>query len=401
MPKIVKGSEFQHQWPSTPNVISESSVEDICDLLKENSIVSVTEKLDGCNVSISTQGYIASRRQIICEDIWKTDLNKLKLQGVSLSHLKQVWFKLKEAQEDVKTELELPSFELLLYGELILKGTATSIADRYLYKSRGIRLGRLYAFGLAFNFDQELTDQEKKIFKEKTIELVGNFDIATRSPSKFFIVPFNSKLKQFLQDRLIKTVPHLCDDQVKTVLASKKFSDDLIQKRLEGLILTTADRIFKWKPKVFGIKGTQLTAIPLLQSKDIDGQLSGVLSSLRDFCTKFSSVERKIELSPHLFSQLVKSAMTKYPSLQDSLDSLGTDWRSGVADVNSTYNELIKNEILKDLVELGFKIDSDIAKNIEGRLKSFINSRIKEFIATKIEEEIKNQFDDSWCLLSN
>jgi hypothetical protein len=102
-----------------------------------------------------------------------------------------------------------------------------------------------------------------------------------------------------------------------------------------------------------------------------------------------------------LFSQLVRSASTKYPSLLDSLYSLGADWRSGVAEINLNYGELIRSEILKDLVELGFKIDSDIVKNVEGRLKSFIDFRIKSFITSKIEEEIKSQFDDSWCFLSD
>jgi hypothetical protein len=400
MPKITKGSEFQHQWPSIPNVISESSITDICDLLEKDSIVSVTEKLDGCNVSISSQGYVATRRQIICEDISKTDLNKLKLQGVSLAHLKQILFKLKEAQEDIKTKLELSDFELLIYGELILKGTATSTVDCYSYKTRGIRTGRLHAFGLGFNFNQDLTECEKKTFKEKASELVGRFDIETRSPSKFFIVPFNSRLCQFFQDRLFRTVPYLCDNSIKTVLSDKKLSDELIQKRYEGLCLSVYDRMFKWKPKQLGGKSSHLSVFPILRLKD-NGHMTGVLKSLEDFYSKTSLTERKTELNSHLFSQLVRSASTKYPSLLDSLYSLGADWRSGVAEINLNYGELIRSEILKDLVELGFKIDSDIVKNVEGRLKSFIDFRIKSFITSKIEEEIKSQFDDSWCFLSD
>lgn len=117
------GSEFRLQWPQIPGVLSVATTELIQDLLVRNPTVTVTEKLDGSNLSLSSEGWVASRRRIILENPTQAVLNKTKFCGVALSSLGEVLTKLKNLSEDVKVYFDGQDLEVLLYGEWIQKVT--------------------------------------------------------------------------------------------------------------------------------------------------------------------------------------------------------------------------------------------------------------------------------------
>ena len=117
------GSEFQLQWPQIPGVLSVASTDLVRDLLVKNPTVTVTEKLDGSNLCLSSEDWVASRRRIILEGPSEAVLNKTKFCGVALSSLSDVLPKLKSLSEDVKVYFDDQDLEVLLYGEWIQKVT--------------------------------------------------------------------------------------------------------------------------------------------------------------------------------------------------------------------------------------------------------------------------------------
>jgi hypothetical protein len=59
------GSEFLLQWPQIPGVLSVATTSLVQELLVRNPTVTVTEKLDGSNLCLSSADWIASRRRVI------------------------------------------------------------------------------------------------------------------------------------------------------------------------------------------------------------------------------------------------------------------------------------------------------------------------------------------------
>ena len=59
------GAAHPFSWPKINGFHTSSSAEEMVHHLKANKVWNVTEKLDGSNVCISTQGWISSKKQII------------------------------------------------------------------------------------------------------------------------------------------------------------------------------------------------------------------------------------------------------------------------------------------------------------------------------------------------
>ena len=68
-------------------------------MLRDNPISVVSEKLDGSNLSVASNGIIASRRQILLVDPKPEDLNRTKFCGEPLSSLKSVLDSAKNMQK--------------------------------------------------------------------------------------------------------------------------------------------------------------------------------------------------------------------------------------------------------------------------------------------------------------
>jgi hypothetical protein len=121
------GSEFQLQWPQIQGVLSISSTEEILNLLEENPVTTVTEKLDGSNLCLSSAQWVASRRRVILDRPTEEELTKHKFCGVALTTLAQVLPKVSKLAEDMKKYFPNREFEVLLYGEWIQKVFITKI----------------------------------------------------------------------------------------------------------------------------------------------------------------------------------------------------------------------------------------------------------------------------------
>ena len=60
--QVEPGDDFKYQWPQINSVYIAKNL--MVDLLTENPIALVSEKLDGSNLSVSSNGVVASRRKI-------------------------------------------------------------------------------------------------------------------------------------------------------------------------------------------------------------------------------------------------------------------------------------------------------------------------------------------------
>ena len=128
---MIKGARLKYQWPSTPNVVSILSTDQIKETLNKNPIVSVSEKLDGSNICISSNGWIASRRVILVNNFFEDDLSTVKLVGSSLSSLKQFEENIRAIHGELQRCIKIQDFQTLLYGEWLQHRTAVSFEDRY------------------------------------------------------------------------------------------------------------------------------------------------------------------------------------------------------------------------------------------------------------------------------
>ncbi len=115
------GAELKFQWPQILGVLSVTSVDQVQTLLKTNPMATVTEKLDGSNLCVSSENWVASRRRVILDNPTEEELKKYKFCGESLSSLSLVFPKLNVLAEEVRKHFPGLELEVLLYGEWIQK----------------------------------------------------------------------------------------------------------------------------------------------------------------------------------------------------------------------------------------------------------------------------------------
>jgi len=146
--------KFLYPWPKTQAIISGESFLLLKQLLEKNPLCLVSEKLDGCNFCVSSDGYTASRHNIVAHK--PDDLSLQSFNKTSLENLKHVYAK--GLNETIAAILRLPkeNCETLIYGEFMLKGTAQTPYDIFNYREREIRTGEFYAFGIGFVYHQPI-----------------------------------------------------------------------------------------------------------------------------------------------------------------------------------------------------------------------------------------------------
>lgn len=401
------GSELQLQWPQTPGVLSVHSVNLIQDLLFKNPMMTVTEKLDGSNLCLSSAGWVASRRRIILENPNQAELDNTKFCGVALSSIGDVQIKLKNIAEEVKTHFDDKELEVLLYGEWIQKGTATSQSDRFKYADRGFQIGHLYSFGLGIYFnkmcDGPLLNQIVNVLSVK----LGWNVILKQKPVQFFILGINKQLETFLRSKDLKCVPLLGENNFRDVLSSQSFTKHLLQRDFEGFILTSDDVIIKWKTFEENERTSQNNALAMLKNRLTAPNDHDVLANLEKVCFS-SKPEEKQNLGPRrrptkaLYKQLFNSASSKFPTLSDVFDNEQSmaafcPQQSAAAPdklliLALNYESTIYNEMAKDFVDAGYKLDGDYEKELRSNLRAKIKSEANKILKSKLDFDIQKHF---------
>lgn len=231
-----------YSWPKTVGFFSSNQSELIKKHVEENEKWYVSEKLDGCNVSLSTNGWIASRNKIIAN----RESGPKMYQGLPLTEVQKMFDPLDNLYDHLITLLSpISNFELVLYGEFIPKGTATSKFDIYNYVERGYEQGLLYAFGIGLVFDVVNTDIEKKVknlFKQAFLH-GAPFD-------KFvYIVPIDWFLTKLFYKYDIDCVKITSVEKLQNLFTKPWYINLLLKRQIEGFILTNVNgkRLLKFK----------------------------------------------------------------------------------------------------------------------------------------------------------
>ena len=97
-------------------------------------------------------------------------------------------------QEIFHTKLD---FNVLIFGEWIQKGTASSTNDKFKYQDRKIEYGKLYGFGVCLTFPEGLDDFNLTKFQNALAQ--KGFSVAVEkeknSTGNYLVVMLNAELK--------------------------------------------------------------------------------------------------------------------------------------------------------------------------------------------------------------
>jgi hypothetical protein len=380
-----RGSELKAQWPETTNVLSILTTEQLSYYLKLNPEVSVSEKLDGSNFLLSSDGWVASRRIIIVEDLRNDDLSKLKFNKSNISSLRGLSEKLDSVHNEMVKCLERANFETFVYGEWLQHRTANTQQDRFKYKKREFKDKNFYAFGLAIYFREEITKQEMDK-AESQLEMQFKWNsIKTQEPLKFIIINFDKNLQIFLQGKGFDCVPWLLKDSLANVLRNKDLSSKLLKRNVEGFVLTGKDLLLKWKFIERGDKSSQIEALTRLREASKGELIDAVIDSLETVCLHSEATDNSGEPrkrpDKQLYSRLFKSSETKFPKIENLCQKETP--KEDILAHGEDFKRKFKKEIKEDIVKLGYQLIDEYEEEIDSFVDSIFEKRISNCIKKK------------------
>jgi len=272
---------FIYQWSKTPGFFTKNK-ESIIDLhLQINDAWYVSEKLDGSNMAISTDGYIASRHKIIA-----TRDNCNTFQGLPLNHVVPLLDAVEMLQDHLETAFfSKYNFKLILYGEFMPKGSATSKFDIYNYADRGYDQGKFYAFGIGLVF----TENTKKV--EQDVERIFKqaFLHTSTKQEPFYLVPIDWFLTALFYKFNIDCVRLHSVQSLQNVFARTDLIKPLFERHVEGYILTSLNGKGMLKLKTPPPR-SELADAHMKNLADIHGPTLTVLTKLYESGDKFINV---------------------------------------------------------------------------------------------------------------
>ena len=124
------GSLLTKQWPEIRHVFQSGHLDDY---IRNNVLCVVAEKLDGSNLSVSSRGVVASRRTVLLNNPDQQQLEKYKFSGVNLGGIRKVMEKSAKLQKIMQEFFPFLEVEVLIFGELVQRGTASSKEDKFGY----------------------------------------------------------------------------------------------------------------------------------------------------------------------------------------------------------------------------------------------------------------------------
>ena len=176
---------FQYRWHDPPTFPSVKLTDSVGKSILQKEKWSVTEKIDGAAICVSSDSWIASKRRVVLRYISHPCIALASeecrdgfpaLSGASLSrpfHLckKAVLLASKLNRDCPGLELDVRQHyedlfdgekdQILLYGTLVLSGTSTSPVDLYDYKRRFSGRGQMVVEGVGLIFASEKNVNDK------------------------------------------------------------------------------------------------------------------------------------------------------------------------------------------------------------------------------------------------
>ena len=231
------GSDHPFPFPKMKGFLSVAKTEETVKQLQDNAVWNLSEKLDGCNVCVSTQGWFASRNKIVA-DCLDANLPESKLNLAKLKNVPLVYKQALRMKQVLTKFFQHIAFEVMIYGELVLPGTSTTSFDVYNYSGRNIFPGQIYAFALGL------------VLPENTpIPFFFRHGFYEKGIQNYYIVPMNSYLAEMFRSLDICHIPPVASNRLAELLLNKQHNDILLNRKKEGFVLTgnNGQGYIKWK----------------------------------------------------------------------------------------------------------------------------------------------------------
>jgi len=230
------GAPHPFSWPKINGFHTRTSAEEMVNHLKANKTWNVSEKLDGCNMCLSTQGWMSSRNQIIST----RDTPKTVFQGVQLKNISSLFSKLDTFKDLLqKNFFKGKEFEVLLYGELILQGTGMTKYDLYHYRERKLLPGEIYCFAIGLLLPE---GTDLPLVFENGFPHQGQHQLC-------HIIPMSFYLSKLLQSTHIDHIPLLFSGALSDLVENEYLIEKIFHRKVEGFVLSGAkgEGFIKWK----------------------------------------------------------------------------------------------------------------------------------------------------------
>ena len=359
------------QWPETACILD--AAECLNTLLEGDEDAFVTEKLDGSNLSLHSDMTIASRRTVLATDATPSDLQRLKFAGLSLQNLQQPMAQVSKMEKRFGQLFPFLDPIVMVYGEFIRKGTATSKEDRFGYSERGYLPGHFYAFGIGLRFQQQLDEQDmskvKKVLEDK--EGLSVITMGSDNSQRYCVAILNDAIANIFADYSIKSIPY---DRMKLSEVFPSYQESLSAKdSVEGVVISVPStaNLFKWKgheesfsperTKRLEALGDTLGAWPRVSQCLLEVAELGLCEQRRERREKI--LQKKLE-------KALSSAKSKYPSISDELDSSQRPLEEVVENLRQRLSEEMVEDAGND-EEFLKAIPDFVAKNVKAQSKKF------------------------------
>ena len=277
----------------------------------------MSEKLDGSNFSVTSRGVIASRRKVVFVRPNADTLSNFTFIGASLAKLDGVV----EKVEALKEKFEILSGEngaveeCLVYGELVTKtgGERVGNGERYSYKQRGINVGDYVIFGVGLKV-AESVDQKKvtSVLKGHKMQVFAN-----SFQARMVHISMNNHLKKLLQSCGLEQVVEMEAVAFKDLVA--RYKERLVRGEVEGVVITTEDKVMKWKSSTEEVKKYEAEVLSLKYKID-----SELFEALQEIGEESSKRQADKSLAKNMLEVAYESALTKIRTLEEHIDDGGT-----------------------------------------------------------------------------
>ena len=372
------GAPHPFRWPRTLGFHSTNARDILVKHLKENKVYNITEKLDGCNVCVSSDGYIASRNYVIASKRYSRNLDSFQWQGIPMHDgvlMMEKALKLKSLL--AKLIFRGIEFEVLLYGELMKKGSGSCKEDIYNYEKQNIHPGKIYIFGMG-------------LVLPKNTKLPFIFDHGFQvegSCPTLHIIPLNFYLTRLLSRVNIDHVPLLATGPLCDLLCDERFNDMLLNRKVEGYVLsgTEGQHYIKWK---YNQEPDALLSIHLEQMMQEckDTHSENAVAHLQELCDKANTYITKMD------DTYYKSFVQMYIEDNDVGNGYGTEFlkevKKGVLLGTLGLNLVLEKtaEEIHEKMKSSIGITSAIDPTIQAKLKHSIYVELKKYTRDALDK---------------
>jgi hypothetical protein len=296
-------TKFEYRWHclGIDSVLDLPSVAKLPELLHQNPQVTVSEKLIGYTICLSSRGYVASKSKIIA---YKGNLSEKTYKTQPLKSLSPIFKKLAIIAKELQTLLNDVNLQVLIYGKWLFA------SNNFSYQRRNLLLGQFYAFGMGI-----VPGLNKDIDKFK---LQNQFDwnvtFCNSGKKPYYLINLNLGLVQFLTSHKIKIVPVYGEFSMQQAFLDQSVVKPLSKNQISGAIFVWSDGLLQWRT----MEG----------SHHYPNQYLGLIAIEKTIEEKFTPIYKNLQLVAYsflgdqtkicLFNKLYNLAKDSLPSLPDN-----------------------------------------------------------------------------------